>query len=133
MPGAEESGTAATGSANGGLLSAAANVKNDERRPGNACAALSNGEMTLQSLIWRRSVHEIGEHIRRDSLFDQLFLITLLPNAIGYIPTDKAYLLPVEKALTNRLEPGCAEPAIVHAIPLDGRRSTVAYFGKVSQ
>ena len=56
---------------------------------------------------------EIGEHLKRDSLFDHTMMVTLLPNGIGYIPTDKAYLLPSEKAVGNQLKPGCAEPAIV--------------------
>jgi len=58
---------------------------------------------------------EVGEHIRHDSIFDRLFLVTLLPNAVGYIPTDKAYLLPSEKAIANRIKPGCAEAGIVGA------------------
>jgi hypothetical protein len=58
---------------------------------------------------------EIGEHLKRDSLFDRTMMVTLLPNGIGYIPTDKAYLLPSEKAITNRIKPGCAEPAMINA------------------
>jgi hypothetical protein len=58
---------------------------------------------------------EIGEHVKRDSLFDRTMMVTLLANDIGYIPTDKAYLLPSEKAVGNRLKPGCAEPAMVGA------------------
>jgi neutral ceramidase len=56
---------------------------------------------------------EIGEHVKKDSLFDHTLMVTLLPNDIGYIPTDKGYLLPSEKAVGNKLKPGCAEPAIV--------------------
>ena len=56
---------------------------------------------------------EIGQHVKQDSLFDRTVMVTVLPNGIGYIPTDKAYLLPSEKAVGNRLKPGCAEPAIV--------------------
>lgn len=58
---------------------------------------------------------EIGEHLKRDSIFDRTMMVTLLPNGIGYIPTDRAYLLPSEKALTNRIKPGCAEPAMINA------------------
>jgi hypothetical protein len=58
---------------------------------------------------------EIGEHLKRDSLFDRALMVTLLPNGVGYIPTDKAYLLPSEKALGNRFKPGCAEPAMIGA------------------
>jgi hypothetical protein len=39
----------------------------------------------------------------------------MLPDSVGYIPTDKAYLMPSEKAITNRLKPGCVEPAMVGA------------------
>lgn len=56
---------------------------------------------------------EIGQHIKQDSLFDRTLIVTLLPNRIGYIPTDKAYMLPSEQAVGNRLKPGCAEPAMV--------------------
>jgi neutral ceramidase len=57
---------------------------------------------------------EIGQHLKKDSLFDRTLMVTLLANRIGYIPTDKAYLLPSEKAVGNRLKPGCAESAIVN-------------------
>jgi hypothetical protein len=58
---------------------------------------------------------EIGEHVKRDSLFDRTFMVTMLTNGVGYIPTDKAYLLPSEKAITNPIKPGCSEPSIVNA------------------
>lgn len=58
---------------------------------------------------------EIGEHLKRDAPFDRTMVVTLGPNGVGYIPTDKAYLLPSEKAVGNRLKPGCAEPAMVSA------------------
>jgi hypothetical protein len=58
---------------------------------------------------------EIGEYVKQDSAFDRTFMVTMLPNGIGYIPTDKAYLMPSEKAITNRIKPGCAEPALVDA------------------
>jgi hypothetical protein len=56
---------------------------------------------------------EIGQHVKQDSLFDRTMMVTNLPYRVGYIPTDKAYLLPSEKAVANRLKPGCAEPAMV--------------------
>jgi neutral ceramidase len=56
---------------------------------------------------------EIGQHVKQDSLFDRTLMVTHLANRVGYIPTDKAYTLPSEKAVRNRLKPGCAEPAIV--------------------
>src|SRR4029077_20914569 len=37
---------------------------------------------------------EIGQHVKRDSLFDKTVMVTLSPGRIGYIPTDKAYQLP---------------------------------------
>lgn len=58
---------------------------------------------------------EIGEHLKQQSLFDHTFMVTLLPNRVEYIPTDKAYLLPSEKAVGNRIKPGCAEPAMIGA------------------
>jgi neutral ceramidase len=58
---------------------------------------------------------EIGQHVKKDSLFDRTVMVTLSPGRIGYIPTDKAYLLPAAMAVNNRLKPGCAEPAIVDA------------------
>lgn len=58
---------------------------------------------------------EIGQHFKQESLFDRAMMVTLLPNGIGYIPTDKAYLLPSEKAIANRIKPGCAEPALISA------------------
>jgi hypothetical protein len=57
---------------------------------------------------------EIGIHLKRDSLFDRTVMVTQTPNGIGYIPTDAAYLLPSEKAVGNRIKPGCAEPAIIN-------------------
>ena len=59
--------------------------------------------------------NEIGQHLKKDSLFDRTVMVTLSPGRIGYIPTDKAYLLPAAMAVNNRLKPGCAEPAIVDA------------------
>lgn len=58
---------------------------------------------------------EIGLHVKHAMPFDRTMMVTLLPNRVGYIPTDKAYLLPSEKAITNALRPGCAEPAMVEA------------------
>ena len=58
---------------------------------------------------------EIGQDVKRTSRFDRTMMVTLLPNRVGYIPTDKAYLLPSEKVIANRLKPGCAEPAMVDA------------------
>ncbi|HTR25833.1 MAG TPA: neutral/alkaline non-lysosomal ceramidase N-terminal domain-containing protein [Terriglobales bacterium] len=57
---------------------------------------------------------EIGEHFKRDSLFDRAFMVTNLPGGAGfYIPTDAGYLIPVSETRSNRLKPGCAEQAII--------------------
>jgi len=56
---------------------------------------------------------EIGEHLKRDSLFDRTFMVTTMPNETASILTDKAYLLPSQNAAGNRLKPGCAEPALI--------------------
>jgi len=58
---------------------------------------------------------EIGQQLKKESLFDRTAMVTLSPGSIGYIPTDEAYLLPAAMAVNNRLKPGCAEPAIVGA------------------
>lgn len=58
---------------------------------------------------------EIGQHLKQKSPFDRTVMVTHLPNGAGYIPTDAAYLMPSEKAITNKLKPGFAEPAIINA------------------
>jgi neutral ceramidase len=58
---------------------------------------------------------EIGQHVKQQSLFDHTIMVTLLPNRASYIPSDAAYLLPSQMAVTNRLKPGCAEPAMIGA------------------
>jgi hypothetical protein len=58
---------------------------------------------------------EIGIHLKEQSLFDRTLMVTHLPDKVGYIPTDKAFLLPSEKAIVNSLAPGCAEPSMISA------------------
>ena len=59
---------------------------------------------------------EIGMHIKEQSPFDRTMVATIMPpKTVGYIPTDKAFLLPAEKALTTTLKPGYAEPAMLEA------------------
>jgi neutral ceramidase len=58
----------------------------------------------------------IGMHVKQDSLFDRTFVVTLLFNGMGYLPTDEAYTLPAQASVSNSLKPGCIEPAIVDAI-----------------
>ncbi len=57
---------------------------------------------------------EIGQQLKREAPFDRTMMVTLMPDGIGYIPTDQAFMLPAEKALTNRLKPGCAEQGVVN-------------------
>jgi hypothetical protein len=59
---------------------------------------------------------EIGMHLKERSPFDHTMMVTLMPpNTVGYVATDAAYLLPSEKAITNSLKPGYAEPAMIGA------------------
>jgi neutral ceramidase len=64
---------------------------------------------------------EIGMNIKKESPFDRTLIVGKMPeyskivNCAGYIPTDKAYLLASEKALSNPLKPGYAEPAVIKA------------------
>lgn len=58
---------------------------------------------------------EIGINLKAQSLFDRTIMVTHLPEKVGYIPTDKAFLLPSEKAIVNNLAPGCAEPSMINA------------------
>ena len=58
---------------------------------------------------------EIGQHAKQQSLFDHTMMVTHMPNRVGYIPSDAAYLLPSAMAVNNRLKPGCIEPAMIGA------------------
>lgn len=64
---------------------------------------------------------EIGMNIKKHSRFDRTLVVTkmpkveVVPNNAGYIPTDKAYLMPSEKAIYNPLKPGCAEQSVIEA------------------
>jgi neutral ceramidase len=58
---------------------------------------------------------EIGQHLKEQSIFDRTIMVTNLPMGAGYIPTDAAFLMPSEKAMTNRIKPGYVEPAIINA------------------
>jgi neutral ceramidase len=58
---------------------------------------------------------EIGKHLKDQSLFDRTIMVTGMPSGAGYIPTDAAYLMPSEKAQTNRIKPGYVEPALINA------------------
>ena len=59
---------------------------------------------------------EIGMHVKDQSLFDRTMVITALaPAGAGDIPTDEAFLMPANRAVGNRLKPGCAEAAIINS------------------
>lgn len=58
---------------------------------------------------------EIGMHLKEQSIFDRTMMVTVMANSIGYVPTDAAYLMPSEKAISNVLKPGCAEPTMINA------------------
>ena len=55
---------------------------------------------------------EIGMHIKEQSVFDRTLIVTKMPklskvpNNVGYIPTDKAYLMPSEKSNIQSVETG---------------------------
>ncbi|GGL35273.1 hypothetical protein GCM10010983_35340 [Caulobacter rhizosphaerae] len=55
---------------------------------------------------------EIGMAVKAQSPFDRTMVVTHLPGNVGYIPTDRAFALPSEKALTATMKPGCADPGI---------------------
>ncbi len=56
---------------------------------------------------------EIGMHLKEQSPFDRTMMVTVMPDASVYVPTDKAFLLPSEKAISNSLKPGYVEPAML--------------------
>ena len=47
--------------------------------------------------------------------FDRTMMVTVIPDSMGYRPTDAAFGLPLEKAIPNRLQPGYVESAIFRA------------------
>ncbi len=55
---------------------------------------------------------DIGQQIKKGSIFDRFLIATLMPDDVGYVPSDLAYTLPSEKAVNNKLKPGCAGPAL---------------------
>ena len=55
---------------------------------------------------------EIGQAVKARSPFHDTIVVTLLPDGVGYIPSDRAYTLPSEKAVTALMKPGCAETGI---------------------
>ena len=58
---------------------------------------------------------EIGLHMKEQSLFDRTMMVTVMTNKVGYLPTDAAYLMPSEKAVSNEIKPGYVEPALINA------------------
>lgn len=55
---------------------------------------------------------EIGMAVKAKSPFDRTMVVTHLPDAVGYIPSDRAYMLPSEKAASASMKPGCADVGI---------------------
>jgi len=60
----------------------------------------------------------IAQRLKRDSPYAQTMLATLTNGsaASGYIPNDAAYGMYTFEVLSSRLQPGCAESAIVNGI-----------------
>jgi len=58
--------------------------------------------------------NEISQKLKQHSLFDRTAMVTLSPGSIGYIPSEKSYLLPSQMAVNNHIKPGCAEQSIVN-------------------
>lgn len=52
---------------------------------------------------------EIGMAIKAQSPFDRTMVVTNLPDGVGYIPSERGYDLPSEKAVGARMKRGCAE------------------------
>ena len=59
--------------------------------------------------------NDVGQQIKRESIFDRIMIPTLLPDDVGYVPSDVAFTLPSQMAARNRLKPGCAAPALAAA------------------
>lgn len=59
---------------------------------------------------------EIGIHLKEQSPFDRTIMVTIMPDSRVYVPTDKAFLLPSEKAISNSLKPGHIEPAMLNEL-----------------
>jgi len=59
---------------------------------------------------------EIGINFKAQSPFDRTMMVTIMPDSRVYVPTDKAFLLPSEKAISNSLKPGYVEPAMINEL-----------------
>lgn len=55
---------------------------------------------------------EIGMAVKAQSPFDRTMVVTHLPGNVGYIPSDRAFALPSEKAVSASMKPGCANDGI---------------------
>jgi hypothetical protein len=60
----------------------------------------------------------IAQRLKRESPFAQTMLATLTNGSArsGYIPHDAGYGMYTFEVLSSRLQPGCAESAIVNGI-----------------
>lgn len=55
---------------------------------------------------------EIGMAVKAQSPYERTMVVTHLPGSVGYIPTDRAFAMPTEKARTASMKPGCADAGI---------------------
>lgn len=55
---------------------------------------------------------EIGMAVKARSPFERTMVVTHLPGNAGYIPSDRAFAMPSEKAMTAGMKAGCADAAI---------------------
>jgi neutral ceramidase len=60
----------------------------------------------------------IAQRLKRESPYAQTMMATLTNGSArsGYIPNDTAYGMYTFEVLSSRLQPGCAETAIVNGI-----------------
>ena len=56
--------------------------------------------------------NDVAQQIKRNSIFDRFLIATMMPDDVGYVPSDVAFTLPSQMALGNKLKPGCAAPAL---------------------
>jgi hypothetical protein len=76
----------------------------------------------------------IAQRLKRESPYKATILTTLTNGMArsGYIPDDGSFGKYTYEVLSSRLQPGCAEPAIVSGILklIDGSRAALHYIDK---
>lgn len=50
--------------------------------------------------------------IKKWSPFERTIVVNNLPDGVGYIPTDRVYAMPTDKAGTSRRNSGCADAGL---------------------